>query len=96
MLGLKQLLSKIPTILNRIGGGKMRANSGGIMKALEPFLVIQDGRRCIHKESISVATKILTSKYSNICCEVSPHKDFPVFTFKVSCVSRVYFEAVVI
>lgn len=67
-----------------------------IEKAMVPFIVIQDGRKCIPKENIDDAIDVITSAFRNCFCEVSPHTVFPVLTFKVSRAKRIYFEAVVI
>ena len=67
-----------------------------IEKTLAPFIVIQDGRKCMPKENIDAAVEKITNKFSDCFCEVSPHATFPVFTFKVSRAKQIYFEAVVI
>lgn len=74
----------------------MKPNIERIEKALAPFLVIQGGRRSIPKENIEAAIEIITNKFSNCFCEVSPHTTFPVFTFKVSSARKIYFEATII
>lgn len=74
----------------------MKPNIERIEKALTPYLVIQDGRKCISQADIDTAIAIITKKFTGVFCEVSPHKTFPVFTFKVSSAKIIYFEAVVI
>ena len=67
-----------------------------IEKTLAPFIVIQDGRKCMPKENVDVAVEKIAKKFSDCFCEVSPHATFTVFTFKVSRAKQIYFEAVVI
>ena len=67
-----------------------------IEKTLAPFIVIQDGRKCIPKENVDAAIEKITNKFSDCFCEISPHATFPVFTFKVSRSKQIYFEAVII
>lgn len=74
----------------------MKPNNDRIEKTLFPLTTIQDGRQCIKKESIDKAIELVTKKYSNCFCEVSPHPMFPVFAFKVSSGKLIYFEAVII
>ena len=65
-------------------------------KALVPFLIEQNGHQYMPKENIDAAIDKVTSKFSDCFCEVSPHKDFPVFTFKVSRARQVFFEVPII
>lgn len=74
----------------------MKPNIERIEKTLAPYLVFQDGRKCISQSNIDVAIAIITKKFTGVFCEVSPHKTFPVFTFKVSSAKIIYFEAVVV
>lgn len=67
-----------------------------IEKTMAPFIVFQEGRKCIPKENIDAAIEKITNKFSDCFCEVSPHAAFPVFTFKISRAKKIYFEAVVI
>lgn len=67
-----------------------------IEKTMAPFIVIQEGRKCIPKENVDAAIEKITNKFSDCFCEVSPHATFPVFTFKISRAKQIYFEAVVI
>lgn len=67
-----------------------------IEKTLTPYIVIQDGRKCMPKENIDAAIEKVTNKFSDCFCEVSPHKDFPVFTFKVSRARKIFFEVTII
>ena len=67
-----------------------------IEKTMAPFVVLQDGRKCIPKENVEAAIEKITNKFSDCFCEVSPHATFPVFTFKISRAKQIYFEAVVI
>ena len=47
-------------------------------------------------EDVDAAIESVSSKFSDCFCEVRPHAKFPVFTFKVSCALKVYFEAPII
>ena len=74
----------------------MKPNIERIEKTLAPFVVEQDGRKCMHKENVDAAIEIITNKFSDCFCEVSPHSSFPVFTFKVSRAKRIFFEVIII
>ena len=74
----------------------MKPGIDRIEKTMAPFIVLQDGRKCIPKENIDIAIEKITNKFSDCFCEVSPHANFPVFTFKISRAKQIYFEAVVI
>ena len=67
-----------------------------IENTLAPFVIEQDGHRCMPKENVDTAIEKVTNKFSNCFCEVSPHATFPVFTFKVSRAKTIYFEAVIV
>ena len=67
-----------------------------IEKTVAPFLIDQNGRQYMPKENIDEAIDKVTSKFSDCFCEVSPHKDFPVFTFKVSRARKIFFEVPII
>ena len=67
-----------------------------IEKTLVPFVIEQDGHRCMPKENVDTAIEKVTNKFSDCFCEVSPHATFPVFTFKVSRAKTIYFEAVIV
>lgn len=74
----------------------VKPNIERVEKALTPYLIIQDGRKCISQTNIDAAIATITKKFTGVFCEVSPHKTFPVFTFKVSSAKIIYFEAVAI
>ena len=74
----------------------MKPSIERIEKTLVPFVIEQDGHRCMPKENVDAAIEKITNKFSDCFCEVSPHATFPVFTFKVSRAKTIYFEAVVI
>lgn len=67
-----------------------------IEKTLAPFLTEQNGRRYMPKENIDAAIQAVTNLYSDCFCEVSPHKNFPVFTFKMSRARKVFFEVTIL
>ena len=74
----------------------MKPSIERIEKTLVPFVIEQNGHRCMPKENVDAAIEKITNKFSDCFCEVSPHATFPVFTFKVSRAKTIYFEAVVI
>lgn len=71
-------------------------NTERISNALSAFIVYTDGKKCIAEKDIDEAVNIVTSKFKNVFCEVSPHPKFDVVTFKVSAARTLYFEAIVI
>ena len=74
----------------------MKPSIERIEKTLVPFVIEQDGHRCMPKENVDTAIEKVTNKFSDCFCEVSPHATFPVFTFKVSRAKTIYFEAVIV
>lgn len=74
----------------------MKPNIERIEKALLPLTTIQDNKCCMPKENVESAIELVTNKFSNCFCEVSPHPTFPVFVFKVARAKRVFFEATII
>ena len=74
----------------------MKPSIERIEKTLVPFVIEQDGHRCMPKENVDAAIEKITNKFSDCFCEVSPHATFPVFTFKVSRAKTIYFEAVIV
>ena len=74
----------------------MKPNIDRLEKTLLEMVVIQDGKKCIPKDNIDKAIELVTTKFSDCFCEVSPHPTFPVFDFKVARAKRVFFEATII
>jgi len=71
-------------------------NSERVATALSAYIVSSDGKKCIAEKDIEAAVNIVTNKFKNVFCEVSPHPKFDVVTFKVSAARTLYFEAIVI
>lgn len=74
----------------------MKPSIDRMEEALAPLIVDRDGRKCIPKENVDAAIEIITGKFSDCFCEVSPHTTFPVFVFKISRRKRIYFQAIII
>ena len=74
----------------------MKPNIDRMEKALMSFVVVQDGKKYMPKDNVDKAIELVTTKFSDCFCEVSPHTTFPVFVFKVARAKRVFFEATII
>lgn len=74
----------------------MKPNIDRLEKALTALIVMQDGKKYMPKDNVDKAIELVTTKFSDCFCEVSPHPNFPVFVFKVARAKRVFFEATII